>query len=401
LTADEVLVFAGGTVVLPDEVAPDGVVVCEEGRIAGAGPRDEVFVPEGARVVDVEGGFVCPGFVEIHTHGGGGADVMDGTLEAVVTVARTHLRHGTTTLLPTTSTASPERIRRLLDLCIEARDTWSPERGARIGGAHLYGPYFAPDKLGCHPAGGRRDPDPDEYLELLDLGIVRVATCAAELPGAVEFYREASGRGCLVTCGHSDAGWDELRRGFDAGLRHVDHFWCAMSSIPSVRERFGFPMRGSMAEFTLMHEEMSTEVIADLEHLAPELLEFAYRIKGADRLCLVTDASRALDMPPGEYVFGPLDAGEPFTSDGRVGRVGDTLASSVTPLDAMVRNMVHAAGVPLADAVRMASLTPAERAGLDEVGSLEEGKLADLVILSGSLEVERVFLGGGEALPGR
>jgi N-acetylglucosamine-6-phosphate deacetylase len=378
-----------GTVVLPERLLEDGAVLCEDGRIVQVGA--DLEAPEGKDVI--EGAYLAPGFVEIHTHGGAGADFMDGTTEAVRTACRAHARHGTTTILPTTSTGSPELIRRMLDACIEA----TPADGARIAGVHLYGPYFAEDKLGCHPGVGRRDPDPAEYAALFDLDVIRVATCAAELPGAEAFYREAAARGCLVTCGHSNASWQEMAAGYEAGMRHVDHLWCAMSSIPSVRERFGFPMQASMAEFVLAHEDMSTEVIADLEHLAPDLLDFAFRMKGVERLCLVSDASRALDMPPGEYVFGPLEAGEPFRSDGRVGRVADTLASSITGLDAMVRNMVASTSASLADAVRMASLTPAERAGLaGEVGSLEAGKRADVLVLDADLELERIFLGGAE-----
>jgi len=383
-----------GTVVLPDAVLERGAVVCENGRISAVG--EDVATPAGAEVV--ESVYVAPGFVEIHTHGGGGADVMDGTAEAVLTVCRSHARHGTTTIFPTTSTASPERIRRMIDACLEARGGWQPgPDGARVAGVHLYGPYFAEEKLGCHPAEGRRDPDPAEYEALLDRGVVRIATCAAELPGAAPFYRAAAARGCLVTCGHSNASWAEMAAGFEAGMRHVDHFWCAMSSIASVRERFGFPMQASMAEFVIANPEMSTEVIADLEHLAPDLLEFAYRMKGPDRLCIVSDASRALDMPSGEYVFGPLDAGESFTSDGRVGRAGDTLASSVTGQDRMVRNILASTTASLCEAVHMASLTPARLAGIaDEVGSLAPGKRADVLVMSRELEVERVFLAGEE-----
>ena len=387
------LVFRG-TVVLPDAVLEEGAVVCEDGRISAVGVDPEI--PAGAEVV--EGTYVAPGFVEIHTHGGGGADVMDGTAEAVLTVCRSHARHGTTTIFPTTSTASPGRIRRMIDACLEARGGWRPgPDGARVAGVHLYGPYFAEEKLGCHPAEGRRDPDPAEYEALLDLGVVRIATCAAELPGAAPFYSAAAARGCLVTCGHSNASWAEMAAGFEAGMRHVDHFWCAMSSIASVRERFGFPMQASMAEFVIATPEMSTEVIADLEHLAPDLLEFAFRMKGPDRLCIVSDASRALDMPAGDYVFGPLDAGEPFTSDGRVGRAGGTLASSVTGQDRMVRNVLASTSASLAEAVRMASLTPARLAGIaDEAGSLAPGKRADVLVLDARHEIERVFLGGVE-----
>jgi N-acetylglucosamine-6-phosphate deacetylase len=383
-----------GTVVLPDRLLEGGCVLCEDGRIVSVGT--DPAAPNGGEAV--EAAFVAPGFVDIHTHGGAGADFMDGTPEAVLTVCRAHARHGTTTVFPTTSTGSPELIRRMLDACMSARGSWRPgPDGARIGGVHLYGPYFAEDKLGCHPEEGRRDPEPGEYHTLFDLEIVRVATCAAELPGALEFYREAGARGYLITCGHSNATWAEMAAAFEAGVRHVDHFWCAMSSIASVRERLGFPMQGSMAEFVLAHEEMSTEVIADLEHLSAELLEFAFRMKGAERLCLVTDASRALDMPPGEYLFGPLDAGEPITSDGRVGRAGGTLASSITGMDRMVRNTLSSTGTSLSDVVRMASLTPAERAGIAaDVGSLEPGKRADVLALGAGLEVERVFVGGLE-----
>ena len=117
--------------------------------------------------------------------------------------------------------------------------------GVRIAGVHLYGPFFAEDKVGCHSLSGRRDPDPAEYCGYFDTGLVRVATCAAELPGAEDYYHEAAARGCLVTCGHSNASWAEMARAFGAGMRHVDHFWCAMSSIPSVSERLGTPMQGS------------------------------------------------------------------------------------------------------------------------------------------------------------
>ncbi len=384
-----------GDVVLPSGVIENGAVLCEEGAVVAVGERAAVSVPADALRVDAGGGFIAPGFVELHAHGGDGADFMDGTAEAVRTACRAHARHGTTTIFPTTTTGSPAQLEAMLATCAEAQR--SPE-GARIAGVHLYGPFFAEDKVGCHSLGGRRDPDPAEYRRYLGSGLVRIATCAAELPGAEAYYREAAARGCLVTCGHSNASWTEMAAGFDAGVRHVDHFWCAMSSIPSVSERLGTPMQGSMAEFVLMHDEMSTEVIADGEHLAPELLEFAYRMLGVRRLCLVTDSSRALDMPPGEYRFGPAEDGEVFWSDGLVGRQADRLASSVAGMDRVVRNMARLTSASVADAVRMASLTPAERAGIaGEVGSLEPGKRADVLMLSSGLEVERVFLGGVEA----
>lgn len=395
MAAEHVRVFEGAAI-LPEGVLERARVVCRGNKIAAVGPAAEVARPAGAEVVDAGDGYIGPGYVDIHVHGGDGADYMDGTPEAVRTVNRAHARHGTTTIFPTTTTGSEAQIAAMLAACAAVREAGRTEDGARIAGVHFYGPYFAEDKVGCHLAGGRRDPDPREYRAHLSGGLVRVATCAAELPGAEEFYREAAAHGCLVTCGHSNSSWTEMQRAYDAGMRHVDHFWCAMSSVPSIRARLGTPSQGSMEQFVLARPEMSTEVIADGCHLAPELLAFAYAMKGAKRLLLVTDANRALDRPPGRYRFGPQEDGEWFESDGRVGFVpGGGLASSVVGMATMVRNMHRLAGVSVADAVRMGSLTPAERTGLDaDIGSLAPGKCADLLVLDSELTVRQVFLSG-------
>ncbi|HYZ82900.1 MAG TPA: amidohydrolase family protein, partial [Bryobacteraceae bacterium] len=302
-----------GEVILPDSTLPNAYVLCEAGRIAYVGLQR----PSSDRLIEAR--YLSPGFVDVHVHGADGADYMDGTTDAVRKADRAHARHGTTTLFPTTTTGSPEEIGAMLDACAAVQRAWSQDDGARIGGVHYYGPYFAEDKVGCHAREARRDPDPKEYQAVFSMNLVRIATCAAELPGAEAFYRAARSAGCLVTCGHSNATWTEMARAFDAGMRHVDHFWCAMSSVSSVRARCGTPMQGSMEQFVLANPEMSTELIADGRHLAPELLEFAYRMKTPSRLCLATDANRALDIPPGRYRFGPEHSGTWFESDGEVG----------------------------------------------------------------------------------
>jgi N-acetylglucosamine-6-phosphate deacetylase len=245
---------------------------------------------------------------------------------------------------------------------------------------------------------GRRDPQPAEYEAFFKLGIIRIATCAAELPGAVAFYKAARKYRCLSTCGHSNCTWTDMANAYRAGMRHVDHFWCAMSSVASLRECHGTPMQASMEQFVLAHSEMSTEVIADGMHLSPELLEFAYRMKGAERLCLVTDANRALGQPPGRYRFGPIDTGAWFESDGRVGFVpGNGLASSVVGMDTMVRNMKARTSASLPEVIRMATLTPAERAGIHkDTGSLEKDKAADVLVLTRNLRVQKVFIAGND-----
>ena len=391
------VIFHNGTVILPDRTLANGVVVCRGERIRAVGRRGRTAMPPDATLVDARKGFISPGFVEIHTHGGDGADFMDGTPEAVRTVNRAHARHGTTSILPTTTVGSRAQIEALLDASKTVRDEWRINDGARVRGVHLYGPYFAKEKLGAHPLHGYRAPKPAEFRSFFDAGMIRVATCAAELPGAEAFYREARRRGYLVTCGHSNASWTEMERGYRAGMRHVDHFWCAMSSIQSLIERFGTPMQGSMEQFVLAREEMSTEVIADGYHLAPELLDFAFVQKGPKRLCLVTDSNRAMDMPPGRYRIGPRTNGRLFQSNGKVGLIGGMLASSIQGMDVMVRNMKKLTRATVAEAVRMASLTPAERAGIArDVGSLEPGKQADVLVLDQELRVQRVFLAGQE-----
>ena len=389
------LVFVNGTIVLPDRLMSNAVVEAGGGRIIDVGKRRRRY-SDRVEFINAQGGYIAPGFIDIHVHGGDGADFMDGTVEAVQTACQAHARHGTTTLFPTTTTGTPQRIMAMIESCARAKRV--AKAGARIGGVHLYGPYFAEDKVGCHSVDGRRSPDPEEFDSYLATKLIKIATCAAELPGAEAFYRAARKHRCLITCGHSNASWTEMGLAFEAGMRHVDHFWCAMSSVPSIRQRLGVPMQGSMAEFVLMNSEMSTEVIADGFHLAPELLEFAYRMKGANRLLLVTDSNRALDQPPGRYRFGPEEDGTWFESDGKVGWAPNgSLASSIMGMDHMARHMLKNTSATLPDVVRMATLTPAERAGISRLtGSLEPNKFADILIMNNDLEIQRVFIQGRE-----
>jgi len=392
------LLFTEVTAILPDYLVEDAWVLCEKGKIVSISTKKPKVTAE-TQIVDGRGGYLSPGFIDIHVHGGNGADFMDGTSDAVRVACRAHARHGTTTIFPTTTTGSTEQIHGMLDAVKAVQSERSVENGARIAGVHLYGPFFAEDKVGCHSVEGRREPTAAEYRDYFEKGIVRIATCAAELPGAVEFYREAKKRRCLITCGHSNASWPEMAAAFKAGMRHVDHFWCAMSNVASVRSRLGVPMRGSMLEFVLGTADMSTEVIADGCHLAPELLDFAFRLKGPRKLCLVTDANRALDLPLGNYRFGAAEDGSWFESDGRVGwSPGRTsLASSIVGMDHMVRQMKRDTSATLPEVVRMASLTPAELTGIAKhTGSLEAGKNADVVLLNRKLDVRRVFIGGVE-----
>lgn len=391
--------IVNAALILPDRLAGDGAIDIVDGRIAAVGVRRELPSWSGA-TLDAGGDFVAPGYVDLHVHGGDNADFMDGTAKAFETVVRAHTRHGVTSIVPTSTVAHHEQTLAFLEhtRAFQRRGADPPQGLARTLGAHLYGPYFAEEKVGCHPKLPARAPTRREFAQYLEFAdVLLTATCAPELPGAADFYRAAAAKGIRLNAGHSNATWGEMAAAHALGVRHVDHFYCAMSSVPSLRDRCGTPMQASMMEFVLDTEDMTTEVIADGRHLSPELLRFVLKWKGVGRTALVTDCSRALDQPPGTYTFGPLDGGESFYNDGSVGRMPDSanLASSVRGMDFMVRHMHAAAGVDLATAVRMASLTPATILGkAAEIGSLERGKRADLLVLDANLAVRAVFIAG-------
>src|SRR5947209_2005461 len=270
--------------------------------------------------------------------------------------------------------------------------------GARILGAHFYGPYFTPEARGCHPAAGLRPPTPAEYERYLDYAdAIVTATVAPELLGAEAFVRACRARGIRCNAGHSYATFDQIEAAIAWGVTHVDHLFCAMYDRARLRQTQTYPMRGGVMEATLCFDELTSEVIADGKHLERELLLLAYKIKGPDRLALVTDCNRALDMPDGEYIFGPRDGGEPIVRRDGVGVMPDglALASGVVGMDHCVRTFHQRTGVPLVDVIRMASLTPARVAGCDaEIGSIAPGKRADLVVLDQDLHVRQVYLAG-------
>jgi N-acetylglucosamine-6-phosphate deacetylase len=295
-----------------------------------------------AEQVTPAGAYLAPGFVEMHVHGGAGADFMDCTPAAFETTIRCHLRHGTTSIVPTNTVGAARP-----DHGVPRPRPGVQGAGAKPGGRAgagrrvppVTGPYFAEEKVGCHPRDAR-PPTEAEYRQYLAYAdCMLLATCAPELPGSADFYRAARAAGVRLNAGHSNATWAEMQAAFDLGVRHVDHFFCAMSNYVSTRSRVGTPMQGGMMEFVLANDVMTTELIADGRHLSPELLRFTLKMLGVERVALVTDCSRALDMPPGEYLFGPADGGgEVFHNDGSVGLAADgkSLASSVRGMDFMV-----------------------------------------------------------------
>ncbi len=386
--------FTNATLILPDRLLPSAGFAIEAGRFVAIGGIDSG--------IDLGGALVSAGFVELHVHGGAGADFMDGTPEAFEAVCRCHARHGTTSLTPTSTVATRADYRRFLELC-EHFET-HPTGGARSLGGHLYGPYFHPAAKGCHPDADFLTPEPEQDDRLLDYagrGLTTL-TIAPETPGTERLVRAARARGLLVTAGHSFCTFPEMETAVGWGVRHVDHLFCAMSDRARLRPGQAYPMRAGVMEATLYFDELTTEVIADGGHLSPELLRLAYKIKGPDRLALVTDSMRAVDCPDGEYWFGPTGTGELIQRKGNLGVTldGAGLASGVMGMDHGVWTMLAATGAPLPDVFRMATLTPATILGRqDDLGSLAVGKRADFIVWNADLTVRDVYLDGERIAP--
>lgn len=386
------LYLIGGAILTPYRRIPNGGVLIHGREIAAVFAAGEVDPPAGAQVIDLGGRTVVPGFIDLHLHGGGGADVMDGTAKSLIQIAEAHARHGTTAMLPTTLTSAPEDLFLTLDCVREARRQSFP--GASILGVHLEGPYFASAQKGAQDERYIKNPDPHEYLRILDYSAdIRRWSVAPELPGALELGRELKRRNILAAIGHSDACYDEVLRAVEAGYTHVTHLYSGMSMVHRVN---CFRVLG-VVESALLLDALSVEVIADGKHLPPGLLQLIYRNKGADRIALVTDAMRGAGMPDGKYLLGGLRDGQEAIVEDGVAWLNDrtAFAGSVATTDRLLRTMVCEAGVPLSEAVKMLTTTPARLVGIDGAkGALAPGMDADLVVLDERLTARLTMVEG-------
>ena len=385
--------FVNAKLITDSGVVPDGMVIVHGDRIDYAGPRGEV--PERADVIDASGLYLAPGFVDIHVHGGAGSDFMDAADADIETVFRYHAAHGTTSLCPTTATAPLDEILTSLEAIARYRN--GLQLFGRALGAHIEGPYLAMTKRGCHLPQFVHNPEEREWRKILERGPVASMTLAPELPGARALVEELHRRGANANAGHSEALYQEMEEAADWGMRHVTHLYCAMTDAMNNRWRgTPNPRSGGIVEAVYLDERLSSELITDGKHLSPEMLKLAFRNKGYEKLAIVTDAMRGAGMPDGEYAFGPRHGMRATVKNGEA-RVpdGTALASSVFPMNEMVRVFRELAGCPLWQAVRMASLTPAQIVHRDDrIGSLAPGKFADLLIIDEQIRVQATYIGG-------
>ncbi len=381
-----------GTLVTPYRVLPNSGLVIEGSKIKNLFSMDSFHPHDGTEVFDVKGAYIAPGFIDMHLHGGGGADVMDGTPEAFATIAKAHAKGGTTSIVPSTTTSSLQDLKNALAAFQQALKM--KNTGSRLLGMHLEGPYFAPSQKGAQDIRFIKEPHKDEYLSILDSfpGIVRISA-APELPGGLELGRELRRRGVLASIGHTNASYDEVLLAIEAGYSHVTHLYSGMSGVHRVR---AYRIAG-VIESGLLLDDLTVEIIADGKHLPASLLKLIYKCKGPDRIALCSDSIRAAGMPEGEYILGNPEDGQVAVVDEGVAWLPDrtAFAGSVATANLLVRNMVNLAGVSLLDAVKMATLTPARILKIDDVkGSIDKGKDADIVVFDEDINVRMTIVEG-------
>lgn len=378
-----------GKILTPDRII-EGTLAVTGGRITEIA-EGNLDIP-GAAEIDARGQYISPGFIDIHVHGGGGHDFMDGTEEAFLKIAETHAKYGTTSMLPTTLTSEKEELYQTLDIYKEAYK--NNRSGAQFLGIHLEGPYFAMTQRGAQDPRYIRDPDPEEYKDILSRSTdIKRWSAAPELKGAIEFGRYVRSKGILVAMAHTDAIYEEALAGFEAGYNLATHFYSCMSGVS---RRNGFRYAG-VVEAGYLIDELFVEIIADGVHLPSPLLKLVYKIKGPDRIALITDSMRAAGMPEGESILGSKHNGLKVIVEDGVAKLPDrsAFAGSVATCDRLVRNMIQMADVPLPEAVKMASQTPANILGIGESkGSLTVGKDADIVIFNRDIKISTTIVGG-------
>jgi len=381
-------VIKNGKIIADDEILVGKSLYFEDGRITALTeeqlPSDEV--------IDAKGNYVSAGFIDIHTHGAGGYDFLDETVEAYLTAAEMMARHGTTAVAPTLTSVDAEGMKRSVAVYKEA--VKQNRKGAAFIGLHAEGPYFAESQKGAQESRFIHPFVSEEYKEILDGadGAIVRWSAAPELDGVEEFAKYVGERGVCLSIGHTDADFDEAMYAYDLGFKHLTHFYSGMSMV---HRKNAYRISG-VVEAGYLNDGFTVEIIADGKHLPASLLKLIYKVKGADSIALVTDSIRAAGMPEGPSVIGRIDNGMEIIVEDGVAKLLDrtAFAGSVATFDRLVRNMITMAEVPLTDAIKMASRTPARILGLATKGELEVGYDADIVIFDGDVNVKRTVIGG-------
>ena len=371
-----------GRILTPEGWLTGGSVIVEDGKILEV--SNNALHIEGAEIIDAAGGDIAPGGIELHIHGGGGRDFMEGSEEAFRIAVDAHLKHGTTAIFPTLSSSSPAMIWDAVHTC----DKLMQEPGSPIMGLHLEGPYFNKAMAGAQMPEYITPPIPADYEPLLtQTNVIKRWDAAPELPGTEAFGRFCTAHGCLPAIAHTKGEYEDAIRALHAGFTHLTHFTNAMSTMHKEREY----KKVGIVEAGYEQEAFTVEVIADGIHVPAPLLSMIWKIKGTERMALITDAL-AVAASDATEAFDP----RVIIEDG-VCKLADrsALAGSIATMDRLVRTAVQQAAIPVADALRMTAETPARIMGIyDRKGSLQRGKDADIVIYDNQQTLRFVMQAG-------
>lgn len=378
----EIIKIVGGKVYTPAGVKKDATIVVKDGKIDQISEAPVEI--EGAKVIDAAGMNVVPGGIDLHIHGGGGRDYMEGKEDAFRTAIDSHMQHGTTAIFPTLSSSSVEMIMEAAKTCEKLMaEPFSP-----VMGLHLEGPYFNPKKAGAQMPEYITPPIKKDYEAILNsTSCIKRWDSAPELPGTEEFGKCLLEHGVVAAIAHTNAEYVDVKRAYDAGYSHATHFYNAMTLAHNVRE---FKHEGTV-ESVYAIPDMSVEVITDGIHVPPTILKMVYLVKGVEKTALITDAL-ACSASDSKVAFDP----RVIIEDG-VCKLADrsALAGSIATMDRLVKTAVQKAGIPFADAVRMTSDTPARIMHIEHrKGSLVPGKDADICFYDDNCDLHFVMQAG-------
>lgn len=370
-------------IITPQGILENHCLIFSNGKITDIVP--ETGNNNYQQVINANGHYVAPGNIDIHIHGGGGSDFHDGSAESFYTVARTHAIHGTTSMLATMDSSSYEKMKESIKICESIMN--DPKDGAKILGMHFEGPYLSPNMVGGQDARYITPPKPEEYQEIIiSTKVLKRWSAAPEVEGALEFGRYAKEHGIVVALAHTQADFDDVKAGREVGYNLATHFYNAMTGVHKNRE---FKKEGTV-ESVFCYDDIDVEVIADGIHVPPTILKMIYKFKGADHVALCTDSQSVTDAPSSKV--------DPrFVIEDGVVKLADrsALAGSCCTTDRLIRTMVQKADVPITEAVKMASATPARIIGmLDRKGTLEKGKDADIIIFDDEINIKTTIVEG-------
>lgn len=385
------LLIKNAKVVLPDRVTEPGDVLVKDGKITKIGGLNDHLAD---KVLDAGGNYLFPGFIDVHVHGGGGADFMDGTAEAFEQVVKTHLKYGTTTLVPTAMTASKDDLITFLKNFKEfkAKSRFS----AVTPGVHLEGPYFSganSKSSGAQPSGLLRLPDVDEISQLLEVadGDILRWDAAPELAGSGVFAKIMGDNGIICAIAHTDATSEEAEQGINNGFSHVTHFYNAVTTYHKKDQK----VLAGVVEAAYLNDNVTVELICDGKHIPRDILRLALKIKGADKVLAITDAMRIAGTNDKCGRLGGIKNGTDVITHDGVAKLPDlsSFAGSIATMQTCLKVLCADYGISLSDVSVMLSKAPAKLLGLlNNKGTIEIGKDADLVLVDNEFNVKKVIL---------